>query len=84
METWLTALIGDLCTEQMETAQRHRLLVDVLAPLGPADAEVRAHSIEEPAYWVRHSNHQTTADRRLADAVSLAVLEVQARFGVAA
>jgi hypothetical protein len=86
METWLTMLIGDIVAERMETAQRHRLLMDVLAPLGPVEADAMSAAIEEPAYWVRHSNHQTGADRDLADAVHTAVSAVQATFvpGVAA
>lgn len=82
METWLTRLLEDLATRpSIGTADRHDLLVDVLGVLTPTDAEAHACAIEESGYWVRHSNHQTGADRDLADAVHTAVFAVQITFG---
>lgn len=84
METWLTTLLNDLATRDgIGTVDRHDLLVDVLAPLGPADADAYASDIAEHGYWVRHSSHQTGADYRLAAAVSAAVGEMQCTFGYA-
>lgn len=81
METWLTTLLNDLATRDgIGTVDRHDLLVDVLAPLGPVDADAYAADIAEHGYWVRHSTHQTGADYRLAAAVSAAVLQVQNTF----
>jgi hypothetical protein len=69
---YLRGLLLTAATEPgIDTAARHALLTNLLAPLG-AEADRRAAELEEPAYWVRNGTHQRGADRQLFDAAEAA------------
>jgi hypothetical protein len=74
IEGYLRPLVEDIATlPAIGTGVRHDLLVDALAPLGPAAADRAAGEIEAHAYWLRHGKRASGEDTAFAASVAEAV-----------
>jgi hypothetical protein len=72
-QAWLRHLLEDVAlAPTVDTRVRHDLLADVLAPLGPVEADRAANAIEKHAYWVRVGAHQSSADGLFSGEVDVA------------